>query len=70
MESDETKRCQNMKSSQRACLGSMEKKCDMAWRCGDVDRRRDGLGREKGGDDISWVDVNLTVPKNKENTCG
>jgi hypothetical protein len=23
-------------------------------------------GREKGGDDASWADVNLTGPKNKE----
>jgi hypothetical protein len=27
-------------------------------------------GREKGGDDASWADVNLTEPKNKENPCG
>jgi hypothetical protein len=26
--------------------------------------------REKGGDDASWADANLTGPKNKENTCG
>jgi hypothetical protein len=25
-------------------------------------------GREKRGDDASWGDVNLTRPKNKENT--
>jgi hypothetical protein len=24
-------------------------------------------GRGKGGDDVSWVDVNLTGPKNQEN---
>jgi hypothetical protein len=24
--------------------------------------------REKGGDDASWADVNLTGPKNKKNT--
>jgi hypothetical protein len=26
--------------------------------------------RENGGDDTSWVDVNLTGPKNKENLYG
>jgi hypothetical protein len=25
--------------------------------------------RRKGGDDVSWADVNLTVLKNKENSC-
>jgi hypothetical protein len=27
-------------------------------------------GREKGGDDASWADANLTEPKNKENPRG
>jgi hypothetical protein len=27
-------------------------------------------GREKGGNDVNWADVNLTVPKNKENLHG
>jgi hypothetical protein len=27
-------------------------------------------GREKGGDDASWTDANLTEPKNEENSCG
>jgi hypothetical protein len=27
-------------------------------------------GRKKGGDNTDWVDVNLTRPKNEENTCG
>jgi hypothetical protein len=26
--------------------------------------------REKGGDDVSWADTNLTGSKNKENTPG
>jgi hypothetical protein len=26
--------------------------------------------RGKGGDNISWVDVNLTRLKNEENSCG
>jgi hypothetical protein len=26
------------------------------------------LDRGKGGDDVGWADVNLTGPKNKENT--
>jgi hypothetical protein len=25
-------------------------------------------GRRKGGDDVSWADVNLAGPKNKENS--
>jgi hypothetical protein len=42
--------------------------------------RRDGMttlareeaapGREKGGEDVSWADANLTRLKNEENTCG
>jgi hypothetical protein len=28
------------------------------------------LERRKGGDDVSWADVNLTGLKNKENTRG
>jgi hypothetical protein len=28
------------------------------------------LRKGKGGDDASWADVNLTSPKNEENTCG
>jgi hypothetical protein len=27
-------------------------------------------GRGKGGDDASWADMNLTWPKNEENSCG
>jgi hypothetical protein len=26
--------------------------------------------REKGGDDASWIDANLTKLKNEENSCG
>jgi hypothetical protein len=26
--------------------------------------------REKGGDDVSWADENLTGPKNEENSRG
>jgi hypothetical protein len=25
--------------------------------------------RRKGGDNASWIDVNFTGPKNKENSC-
>jgi hypothetical protein len=28
------------------------------------------LGRGKGGDNASCADVNLTGPKNEENSCG
>jgi hypothetical protein len=28
------------------------------------------LEREKGGDDASWADANITEPKNKENSYG
>jgi hypothetical protein len=27
-------------------------------------------GRGKGGDDVSWIDANLTEPKNEENSRG
>jgi hypothetical protein len=42
-------------------------------RCGGVAtvaRGEAAPGREKGGDDTSWVDANLTGPKNKENPRG
>jgi hypothetical protein len=42
-------------------------------RCGDVAMSAGGevaLGREKGGDDVSWAKANLTGPKNKDNSCG
>jgi hypothetical protein len=26
--------------------------------------------RGKGGDNVSWADAILTVPKNEENSCG
>jgi hypothetical protein len=32
--------------------------------------REAALGREKGGDDVSWVNVNLTGPKNEDNPRG
>jgi hypothetical protein len=60
---DVMKHCQKMKRRQRACLDSMRNKCDMAQRCGDIGRTRDG---SRGGDDGSWVDTNLTKPKNKK----
>jgi hypothetical protein len=30
-----------------------------------LDRGEVALGREKGGDDANWADVNRTGPKNK-----
>jgi hypothetical protein len=27
-------------------------------------------GREKGGDDATWADMNFIGPKNKEKSCG
>jgi hypothetical protein len=27
-------------------------------------------GRKKGGDDVNWANVNLTGPKNEENSHG
>jgi hypothetical protein len=38
----ETKRCQKMKMRQQTRLDSMERKRDIAWRRGNVDRRRGG----------------------------
>jgi hypothetical protein len=60
------KYCQKMKRSQRASHGSMGRKCDTTrWR-GDVGHSRGGTGEGKGGDDVSWVDVNLTGIKMKK----
>jgi hypothetical protein len=42
-------------------------------RCGSVTMSTGGEaapGREKGGDNASWTDVNLTGPKYKENPHG
>jgi hypothetical protein len=42
-------------------------------RCGGVTTSAGGEatpGRGKGGDDANWADVNLTMPKNKENLPG
>jgi hypothetical protein len=58
---------QKMKRSQRASLGSMGRKCDTTRRRGDVGHSRGDTGEGKGGDDVSWVDVNLTGTKNEEN---
>jgi hypothetical protein len=59
-----------MKRSQCAHLGSMGMKCDTARWHDDICRRRDGTGRRKGGGNASWSDMNLTAPKNKENSHG
>jgi hypothetical protein len=40
--------CRKMKRTQRAHLGSMERKCDTAQRCDDVGQRRGGTGEGKG----------------------
>jgi hypothetical protein len=53
------------KRRQRARLGSMERKRNMAQRRGKIGQRRGGTEEGKGGDDASWVDTNLTGPKNK-----
>jgi hypothetical protein len=45
---NKTKCCHKMKRMQRACLGSMGRKCDRAWRRGDIDKRRGNIGEEKG----------------------
>jgi hypothetical protein len=59
-----------MKRGQRARLGSMQRKRDTArWR-DDVDRRRDGTERGKGGDIASWADTNLTGSRNEKNSRG
>jgi hypothetical protein len=41
---DRTKHYRKMKWKQQARLGSMERKCDMVRRCGDIGRRRGGTG--------------------------
>jgi hypothetical protein len=64
---DGTKRCQKMKRGQRARLGSMGRKHDMTQQHDNIGRRRGGTERKgKGGEDASWADVNLTVPKMKK----
>jgi hypothetical protein len=45
---DEMKRCQKMKRSQRARLGSMGRKCDTVRRRGDVGQRIGGTEEGKG----------------------
>jgi hypothetical protein len=42
-----TKHCRKIKRSQRACLHSIGRKCDMVRRCDDVDPRRGSLGKGK-----------------------
>jgi hypothetical protein len=39
-------------------------------RCGGVEMSAEGeaaMEREKGGDNVSWVDANFTGPKNEKN---
>jgi hypothetical protein len=45
---DGMKRCQKMKWRQQAHLTSMGRKCDTAWWHGDIGRRREDTGEEKG----------------------
>jgi hypothetical protein len=44
----------------------MGRKRDTVRQRDDINRRRGALRREKGGDDVSWADANLTRPKNKK----
>jgi hypothetical protein len=44
---DGMKHCQKIKRRQRACLDFMRRKCDTAWWCDDVNRRRGGIGEGK-----------------------
>jgi hypothetical protein len=61
MEGDGMKHCRKMKMRQQARLSSMGRKRDMVrWR-GDVGWRRGSTDEEKGGDDVSLADENLTV---------
>jgi hypothetical protein len=65
--SDETKRCRKMKRRQRAHLGSMRRKRDMARQHGDVGRRRGGTEEGKWRRRCSWADTNLTGENEKKN---
>jgi hypothetical protein len=47
----------------------MGRKRDIARWCASV-REEVALGRGKGGDNASWVDMNLTRPKYEENLHG
>jgi hypothetical protein len=44
----------------------MRRKRDTERRHDDVGQRRGGTEEGKGGDDVSWADVNLTGPKMKK----
>jgi hypothetical protein len=55
------------KAGQRARLSSTERKRDTARLCDDIGQRRGGTREEKGRDNASWADANLTGPKNEEN---
>jgi hypothetical protein len=46
----------------------MGRKRDTVRQRDDVSRRRCGTEEGKEGDDVSWANVNLTGPKNEENT--
>jgi hypothetical protein len=48
-----SERCQKMKRRQRDRLDSMGRKCDTAWWCGDVGRRRGDTRKGKEEDDTS-----------------
>jgi hypothetical protein len=48
----------------------MGRKRDTARRRDNADQRRGGTGMRKGGDNVSWTDVNFTGSKNKENLYG
>jgi hypothetical protein len=49
-------------------VNSIGRKRDTVRRCDDVDRGETTPRREKGGNNASWADVNLTGAKNKENS--
>jgi hypothetical protein len=68
MGGDGVKYCWKIKWWQRAHLDSMERKRGTVRWHDDVDRRRGNTGEGTRGNDVSWADMNLTGPKNKELT--
>jgi hypothetical protein len=60
---DGMKHCQKMKQRQQPHLGSMERKCDMARRRGDVSWRRGGTREETTPVELTRILLDLKIKK-------
>jgi hypothetical protein len=67
---DEMKRCWKMSEGSKLVLASW--KGSVTWSNGMAMSAGGEVasGMEKGRDDTSWANGNLTGPKNEENSCG